>query len=245
MKLHIIGSSSAGNGYILESDSEALCIEAGVKLSEFKKALNFQTSKIKGLIVSHRHGDHAKFASDFIDAGIMVYSNEDTISSLRQKDTPFGRIILPKKAYRVGGFTVQPTAMIHDVPCYGYIIKHPELGKLYFATDTSSVPYNINNVNHFLIEANHAADIVKANIKSGEFHLQALYRLMDSHMELQETKEFLSRQDLVDTQNIVLIHLSSRNSDEKRFEEEIRSMTGIPTVIAKPGIVIDLSQNPY
>ena len=65
MKLKVLGSSSEGNGYILESDSEALCIEAGVKLSEFKKSLDFNIKKVKGVIVSHTHGDHSKYIKEF------------------------------------------------------------------------------------------------------------------------------------------------------------------------------------
>ncbi len=39
MELKILGSSSKGNGYVLEAKNEALIIEAGVKLLEAKKKL--------------------------------------------------------------------------------------------------------------------------------------------------------------------------------------------------------------
>ena len=39
MELKILGSSSKGNGYVLEAKNEALIIEAGVKLLEAKKAI--------------------------------------------------------------------------------------------------------------------------------------------------------------------------------------------------------------
>ena len=41
MELKILGSSSSGNGYILEGETSALIIEAGVPLDKAKKALNF------------------------------------------------------------------------------------------------------------------------------------------------------------------------------------------------------------
>ena len=41
MELVVIGSSSKGNGYVLNGTSEALCIEAGTKLIETKKALTY------------------------------------------------------------------------------------------------------------------------------------------------------------------------------------------------------------
>ncbi|MFA6812950.1 MAG: hypothetical protein WCR45_07660 [Bacteroidaceae bacterium] len=56
MKLSVLGSSSKGNAYILESnDGEKLIIEAGVKMIEYKKALNFNMRDIRACVVSHAH----------------------------------------------------------------------------------------------------------------------------------------------------------------------------------------------
>lgn len=56
MKLTILGSSSSGNGYILESnDGEKLIIEAGVKIMKYKEALNFDINCIRACVVSHAH----------------------------------------------------------------------------------------------------------------------------------------------------------------------------------------------
>ena len=41
MKLRILGSSSSGNCYLLEDESECLVIEAGLPFKEVKKALDF------------------------------------------------------------------------------------------------------------------------------------------------------------------------------------------------------------
>ena len=60
----ILGSSSKGNCYVLQNDSEAIIIEAGVKLSEVKKALGWNTAKVKVCIISHRHNDHAGHAAE-------------------------------------------------------------------------------------------------------------------------------------------------------------------------------------
>ena len=55
MKLQVLGSSSAGNGYIIGNDNEVIVIEAGIKLKEIKKALDFNISKIRGVLISHEH----------------------------------------------------------------------------------------------------------------------------------------------------------------------------------------------
>lgn len=55
MKLKVLGSGSSGNCYILENDSEALIIEAGVPIMETKKALDFNIRKVRGVVISHEH----------------------------------------------------------------------------------------------------------------------------------------------------------------------------------------------
>lgn len=55
MVLRVLNSNSKGNCYIFESKNEALVLEAGVKFSEVKEALNFDISKIRGVCISHEH----------------------------------------------------------------------------------------------------------------------------------------------------------------------------------------------
>ena len=72
MELKILGSSSKGNGYVLEADNEALIIEAGVKLLEAKKAVGFNISKVVGCIVTHQHNDHAGYVQEYAKAGVAL-----------------------------------------------------------------------------------------------------------------------------------------------------------------------------
>lgn len=55
MVLRILNSNSKGNCYLFQSKNEVLVLEAGVKFSEVKEALNFDISKIRGVCISHEH----------------------------------------------------------------------------------------------------------------------------------------------------------------------------------------------
>jgi 3-deoxy-D-arabino-heptulosonate 7-phosphate (DAHP) synthase len=56
MKLHCLNTGSEANGYILQaSNGDSLILEAGVRAIEMKKSLNFDISKIQGLLLSHQH----------------------------------------------------------------------------------------------------------------------------------------------------------------------------------------------
>ena len=76
MKLICYGSSSRGNGYILQGEKQTLLIEAGLPLCNVRQFVD-DFGKIQGCIISHRHGDHAKYMGDFMKAGITCYANDD------------------------------------------------------------------------------------------------------------------------------------------------------------------------
>ena len=61
MKLVVLGSSSSGNCYVLDAGNEALILEAGIRLNEVKKVLGFNIRKVVGCLITHQHGDHAKY----------------------------------------------------------------------------------------------------------------------------------------------------------------------------------------
>lgn len=245
MKLHVLGSNSLGNCYILESDRDALIIEAGVRMSEVKKALRWQISKVCGAVVTHEHNDHSGHIAEMAASGIRVLALEEVLKSHGIYGKPFTFAIVPEKGYKMGDFRIMGVPVIHDVPCVGYVVSHPDMGKLLFITDTVTFDYCIPGLNHIMIEANYADDIVDQRIASGAMPSSMRPRLLNSHMEISQTKAILNRTDLSRVDNIVLIHLSDGNSDEERFVREIRELTGKPVYAADKGMAIDLSKEPY
>lgn len=164
MKLHILGSNSLGNGYVLESDSEALLIEAGVSMRHVKKALKWQLNKLVGAIVTHEHNDHSAFVKEVAASGCVVLALKEVFSTHGLLGKPFTKEIIPFAGYKVGGFKIKPVPVKHDVPCVGYIIQHDDMGKLLFITDTITFDYLVPDLTVVMIEANYADDILNENI---------------------------------------------------------------------------------
>lgn len=245
MQLHIIGSNSLGNGYVLNAEKEALVLEAGCRIRSVKKALSYNTKKCLGVLVTHKHQDHAKYVHEFIKAGIKVYAPDDVFSGTIYEGNFFTKKLYPNRGYRIGGFKVFVIEVVHDVPCFAYLVEHEEMGKLLFVTDTITLPVRVNGINHIMIEANYADDIVDENIRGGKMPEAMRKRLYLSHMEIGQTKEVLAENDLSKVSDIVLIHLSDLNSDEKRFVGEVRKQTGKMVYAAKAGMTLDISANPY
>jgi phosphoribosyl 1,2-cyclic phosphodiesterase len=248
MTFHSLGSASSGNLYMLESDKDILVLEAGLPLLQVKKALDFDLSKVRGTLISHRHRDHAGHIKEFMQAGIPVYSSDDVfgsqdLSSLR----PWQRVIEPEKTYKIGEFRVMPFPVLHDVPCYGFLINHPESGTILFLTDTYTCEYSFEGLNHILIEANYSDHVLEENIISGRVAKSMRDRLMFSHFEISKVIDYLETLNLSKVSNIVLIHLSDDNSNEDEFLRLIKEEFAINVVATGKSRVLKMEMNitPY
>lgn len=241
MVLKVLGSSSQGNCYILENKNEALIIEAGVRFIEVKKALGFDIRKVSGCLITHQHNDHAKYIKAMVESGFPTLALEEVWTA---KGVTGSRAycIERGKGYRFGRFKVLPFDAFHDVPCVGYLIDHPETGRIMFLTDSCMCEYVFPGLNQVMIECNYSdAKLVEA-INAGRTLPSQRERLMTSHMELNTCKGFLCANDLTNVANIVLLHLSDNNSDEKNFVSEIERQTGKVVYAAHTGLEIELDR---
>lgn len=244
MKLHIIGSSSSGNSYILEGKTSALIIECGLPLSKVKESLGFDLSKIKGALVSHCHGDHAKYAPEYMKAGIDVCSSIGTLETMQYNHRM--RVLSASKKYEISEFTVMPFSIEHDAPePFGYLIKHSECGLVLFVTDTCYLKYKFAGLNQIIIECNYSQEILDSRLSEGDTISLVRNRVIQSHMSLSTCKDVLKANDLSKVNNVVLIHLSDTNSDSALFKNEIESITGKTVTIGEAGKVINFNVLPF
>ena len=242
MKLTVLGSSSSGNCYILGNNDECIIIEVGknITLPKIKQALNFNIGKVKGVIISHLHDDHAGLAKE-CEKIFPVYCNSSVIEA---KGLKKAIEIKAMKHFEVGGFIVLPFDADHDVETLGFLIKHKEIGNMLFLTDSGSCDFEFKHLNHIVIECNYEQSILEKSVESG-LHPSVARRTIGNHMELSVCREVLMQQDQSNVYNIVLIHLSQNNSDENKFKEVLSKATGKPIQIAKLGLEIELSNKPY
>lgn len=245
MELVCLGSSSKGNCYLLKASDGVLVVECGVNIMELKKALQWRLSDIIACIVTHEHKDHSKYLPSLQMSGIPILALHDVFKSQKLETDVFCTSIEPMRGYKVGPFNIFVLSVSHDVPCLGFVIEHSEMGKLLFITDTMMFQYRIDGINHILIEANYHDDILQQNIDNGLMPSVMRPRLLQSHMELKTTVGILKDMDLSQVQNIVLLHLSSGNSDKHLFQRTVAEATGKPVYIADSGLKLDMTNIPY
>ena len=247
MRFITLSSSSIGNGYMLQASSgQVLIIEAGVRLKQVKKALDFDLTGIIGLICSHGHNDHARYVREYLQAGIRCYMNEETRKA-QANGSNFSniRIVKEEEQRAIGEFIIKPFLLEHDVENFGYLIHHHESGFICFITDTQYCSPRFPGLNQILIEANYSDKIINEKLLDGTAKLYVRDRVLTYHMEIETTKAFLQANDLSKVANIVLLHLSMGNSNQDQFRKEVTALTGKPVFIAEPGLNILLDKQPF
>jgi phosphoribosyl 1,2-cyclic phosphodiesterase len=247
MKLKVVSSSSKGNSYaLIDSNENVLLLECGVPVFEIKKLLDFKLDKISGCLLSHLHGDHAKFVRQYLEAGIHVAMSIETAEALQINGHHRVKIIEAKRKYSslLNEFTVVPVEMKHDVHCFGFVVRHQEMGNLLFITDSFYSPYKFANINHWLVEANYSEEIIDSE-GYGSTNTFVRNRVLQSHLSIENLIKMLKANDLSKTNNIILTHLSDRNSNEREFIEKIKKSTGKMTYVANPGLELSINKNPF
>lgn len=241
MKLKVLGSSSAGNCYVLDNGNEALILEAGVAFAKVKKALGFNLRKVAGCLITHQHNDHAKYIRNVVECGITTLALPE-VWTAKQIENSRAVAVQPYKGYKLGRFKVLPFPACHDVPCVGYHIIHPDCGRMLFLTDSCDCLQIFPQLNHLLIECNYSTFNLLEAVNKGYTLKSQIERLPNSHMELDTCKRVIREHDLTDVQEIVLLHLSAHNSDREHFISEIERHTGKVVYAASPGLTIDITK---
>lgn len=121
MKFKCISTGSSGNGYLLESETAVLIIEAGKGM--FKKILTNipKEKKLSGLIYSHMHGDHAGDWEKFQKITNVFYFNS-------------------KNRFEDDDWIIKRFKVMHNAECWAFAIFCKEEQKsMLFITDFTHV----------------------------------------------------------------------------------------------------------
>ena len=173
-------------------------------------------------------GDHSKYKHEYIKAGIRVFTPYDFPEDIKKIPETFGK------------FFIKPFSLVHDVECYGFYIQHTDIGTLVYATDTEYIKYRFKNLNHILVEANYSDDLIDNEAINREHVLRG-------HMSLKTALDFIYTNDNPALRNVVLLHLSDKNSDSEQFLQKTKETVkyGADCYIAEKGLEVDLNLCPF
>lgn len=231
MKVHVIGSGSDGNCYLVEHDNHYIALDCGCRWIDVLKACDFSPFMIDCCLLSHAHTDHSSHCKDFAKNGIPVLSNNSTSKQLK-----LGRkwqekvLIAVRDRYKIVHFSIPH----EDVANSAFLIEFSDGQRMFYATDFEYIPYSLKSwhIDHFLIAVNHSEDIPEgANARE--------HRLR-GHSSLDTVKTFL-RESLTDNcKSVTACHLSQTYADPDRIYDELTEVCGenVKVSIAQKGETI-------
>jgi len=247
MRLHVVASGSKANCYILDADGDKLILDAGVRFSVLQQALGYDYAGVHGCLVTHEHKDHSRCIKYVMRSGIPAYMSAGTAVWSLDRDELKYNILAAGSMWKIGLFNVLAFDIQHDcAEPLGFLIHHRPTGEsLVYATDTFYLKPIFSAVHYWLIECNYVTDRLFEQHAAGEVTDGLYKRLLTSHMSLENLKAYFTKAPPSGARKIVLCHLSDARSDEERMTREIKALTGVDTVAAADGMIVELNKYPF
>lgn len=211
-----------------------LAVDCGIPVKEVNRGIDYKLSSVKHCLITHAHGDHTKYVNDFIQRGIHVYMSQDTKNALNICDGYYIHAVKDREQFQIGdSFIVLPFNVPHcnsdGSPCanYGFLIySTADHEKIFFATDCQFIPQKFRRLDRIFIECNYRADEINEFSDMEDMNMYVEKRRLMSHMSEKACIEFLKKQDLSQTKEIRLLHLSSsqyylKDTIKQEVEESI------------------------
>ena len=117
-----------------------------------------------------------------------------------------------------------------ECPCYGFIIEHPEMGRMLYITDTEFVRWRFKDINHILVSCNYLKKYISEDVTGKRLHV------IKGHMELETCASFIEANTTNALQNVIICHLSANNAVPEEMVTRIKKVAGMANVdVAEAG----------
>lgn len=220
MRLKCLGSSSAGNCYLLTSNSgETLILDCGIPIKEIKKGLDWNIKDVVGVLCTHKHLDHSKSAEEFRKMGMPVYLPYIPYTNSKP-------VKMDSQNWKVQAFDLTTVddrwthtdANGEPCPIYGFLITHPEMGRMLYITDCEAVKWKFKGINHILLGVNYDKDLIDRDNTGKANHV------FRGHLSIDTACDFVKANYSDSLQNVIMCHLSSENADSDSFIEKMKKV---------------------
>lgn len=232
MYLKCLGSSSAGNCYLLTSDNgETLILDCGIPIKEIKKGLDWHIKDVVGVLCTHKHLDHSKSVKDFKAMGIPIYAPYLGNSCKSMNMGEF--TVKPFNLTTIDGNWTHTNADGTPCPIYGFLITHQEMGRMLYITDCEVVKWKFRDINHILLGVNYDKDLIDRDNTGKANHV------FRGHLSIDTACDFVKANYSDSLQNVIMCHLSAENADRDSFIEKMKKVAyGANVCVAERGLEI-------
>ncbi|MDO5861878.1 MAG: MBL fold metallo-hydrolase [Thermoplasmata archaeon] len=232
LEVHVLASGSDGNCTVIESDGEAIMIDAGISCKRILKQMEQEgvdKEMVKAILITHEHSDHVCGAGATArKLGVPIMCNQATFSVLNLGNVEYVPYD-PSGSFDIGQFNVTPLPTSHNAIQPNAFYTRVDDKKVLLATDTGKLTFPIEAA---LREADIA--VIEANYDNKMLvdgpYPYALKKLIGSeqgHMCNVDTANAIRRTMTEARRQIFLAHLSRTNNEPDIARETVADITGI------------------
>lgn len=229
MKLKCIATGSTGNCYTLTSNiGETLILDCGIGIKEIKKGLNWNVKDVVGVLCTHKHLDHSKSVKDFETMGIPICKPYETLLMNQFLANSYFTVRTFDLTTIDGNWT-HTDANGEPCPIYGFLITHPEMGRMLYITDCELIKWKFKDINHILLGVNYDKDLVDTDNPK-------VNHVFRGHLSIDTACDFVKANDSDSLQNVIMCHLSNENADKDSFIAKMKNAVNVANVdVAEQG----------
>ena len=230
------GSGSSGNCAYIGNDRGGLLIDAGIEgkfVTEHLLHNGIDISQVKGILLTHDHGDHVKYAYSILryNRHMRLFCTPKTLNGLLRRHSISRRIkdyhapIFKEFPFEIGDLTITAFEVSHDgTDNVGYAIESEGV-KITVVTDTGYITeradFYMRQANAIMLEANYDAEM----LRNGSYteHLKARIASSIGHLDNADTAAYLASIASPALSHIFLCHLSHDNNCPEIALSTVRS----------------------
>jgi len=183
MRFRILGSGSAGNSALLQTESACVLVDAGFSARKLRQLLHeadTSLEKIDAIFLTHEHGDHAAGIDGLSrHRSVQVFANAATARAVQTKldHRPDWQVFETGARFRFRDLEVQSFSVPHDAQePVGFTFASGQEGDLFsprralaWLTDLGHIPQHVREhlreVDVVAVESNHCPRLLQADLK--------------------------------------------------------------------------------
>jgi phosphoribosyl 1,2-cyclic phosphodiesterase len=226
-------SGSSGNCYLIQSDSTALLVDAGIsrrRIHEGMEKTGTPLEKLAALLITHEHGDHIRSLKSLSVKGKLdVYANENTWNEIKAEVLPDNKkIFITGEPFFIGDILVQPFNVHHDATDpVGYSFIHLDR-QISIVTDTGHITEEIlaeiADADLLILEANHDVDMLKI----GRYPWFLKQRVLGNQGHLSNEAAGIAILQILERKtkdrHVLLAHLSKENNFPQMAYQTVKNI---------------------
>jgi len=174
VRLTVLGSGSRGNAVLVESGADALLVDAGFSLRDLARRLaaaGADPARLRGIVLTHEHGDHARGAPGAAAAwGVPLLASQGTLAALapKLKAGTETRAVPGGRALRCGAFAVHAVPTAHDAADAVMVVVEDGEGRRAgiaydVGTPTAALRHACRALDALVLEANHDEVLLRSS----------------------------------------------------------------------------------